>query len=568
MKPRGRWFATACVTACALLLAVACSDDDDSAPQPGPSTTASSRPDGGRVRFAAEQEPSSLNWLAADTTDSWTQYIMQLVWPSTVNVLPDGSLEPNEEFATWELTSTDPQVITYRIDPAAVWSDGTPVTVEDFRFTWEAQNGRELGTERDPETGELLPRYHMASTSGFDQIESVEQGADEREVVVTYARPYADWRVVFDPVLPKHAFEELGGGDPAVGFNEGFRVEGLDVSKVPSANRYMVQRLDPGQGLMLVRNPTYWGTPGTLGVIDFPYVTEASEQPSAFANGEIDGGYPQAQIDLVERLKQLPGAQSEVGMGTLWEHLDFNASNPLMADVRVRKAIAKAIDRQLIVDTLPGKVTEDAQVLGNRIYFPGSPYYEDHGRDYQRSDLDAVGELLTDAGFAKGGDGVWARDGQRLAFRLAWAPQPNERRQATAELIASQLREAGMDVTVDARSQFGFIPEGDWEVVLFGWTGGTSLSASESLYVTGGGQNHGKIPNPEVTELFPEANVELDPDDRAATMNRIDELLWENMHSLPLFQVPEIVFWRSGIENVVYNGFDGVTWNAFRWTAA
>ena len=125
-----------------------------------------------------------------------------------------------------------------------------------------------------------------------------------------------------------------------------------------------------------------------------------------------------------------------------------------------------------------------------------------------------------------------------------------------------------MEVTIDPRTTFAFIDEGDWDVVLFGWTGGTSVGASESIYVPGGGQNHGNIDNPEVTSLFPEANVELDADKRAATMNEIDQKLWDNMHNLPLFQVPEIVFWRKGMENVVYNGFDGATWNAFDWTAA
>ena len=76
------------------------------------------------------------------------------------------------------------QVVTYEINPKAAWYDGTPITWEDFHWQWRANNGRDS-------------RYQISSSNGWDAIESVERGRDDREVVVTFAHPYSDWTAIF-----------------------------------------------------------------------------------------------------------------------------------------------------------------------------------------------------------------------------------------------------------------------------------------------------------------------------------------------------------------------------------
>src|SRR6266550_2099421 len=91
---------------------------------------------------------------------------------------PQSRPTPNRNFLeSGDLTSRAPlQVVTYKLNPKAVWSDGTPITEADFEAQWKANNGTD-------------PAYRNSSSSGYEQIESVTKGADEREVVVTFKQP-------------------------------------------------------------------------------------------------------------------------------------------------------------------------------------------------------------------------------------------------------------------------------------------------------------------------------------------------------------------------------------------
>jgi peptide/nickel transport system substrate-binding protein len=123
---------------------------------------------------------------------------------------------------------------------------------------------------------------------------------------------------------------------------------------------------------------------------------------------------------------------------------------------------------------------------------------------------------------------------------------PNPRRQQTAEVIQDQLAEVGIDIQLSPSPDFAFLDEGNFDIALFGWVGGTSLGANVSIYTTGEGQNFGRYSNTEVDDLFAETSVELDPDARADLFNEVDSLLWEDLPTIPLFQNPDVLTWHSG----------------------
>ncbi|MBK9181341.1 MAG: ABC transporter family substrate-binding protein [Acidimicrobiales bacterium] len=560
------------------LVAAACGGDDDDGGEGGTTTSGteettatSEAAAGGTVLFGGEQEPTSLNWLTAADNAAWTQYVMQWVWPGVVWAQPDGVLEPNNDLVTSvELTSEDPQTVVYTIDPDATWSDGTPITADDFIFMWTAMNGQATSTEVDPDTGEPLPLYDFASSTGYELMESVTGSDDGKTVTVVYSEPFADWKAVFDYVFPSHYFTEVGGGDPAVGWNTGFKVEALpDLSAFVSGGPFTVTDYVVGESMTIERNTEYWGekTP-VVDEIVVPWITDAAQQPAALENGEADVIFPQAQIDLVQQTEGIAGVASTVGFGTFWEHVDFNLENPQLAVTEVRQAIAKAINRQEIVTRLPGQFSPDAQVLNNRIFMPSSANYEPNGEaEYGEQDIEAAKALMEQAGYALGADGVYAKDGQRASFRVTWR-DPNPRRQQTAELIQAQLKEAGIEIVFAPQPDFLFLDEGNFDLALFGWTGGTVLSANTSIYVTDGGQNFGSYSNPEVDALLAQADAELDEATRADLMNQVDQLLWDDVPTIAMFQVPEFLAWRETVENVEYNGYLGPSWNSFTWSIA
>ena len=226
-----------------------------------------------------------------------------------------------------------------------------------------------------------------------------------------------------------------------------------------------------------------------------------------------------------------------------------------------------ALDREAIVERLPKQASKDAEVLNNRIFMPQHEAYEDHGKGYEKQDTAGAQKLLEQSGYAKGSDGIYAKNGAKLTLRLMYR-DPNARRKQTAELVQAQLKEAGIDVQPTARPDFVFLDSGDFDIALFGWTGGTVLSSTTSIYVPDGGQNYTGVKNPKVRELFDQANVELDEAKRHDLMNQIDEALWEDMATVPLFQVPEVLAFRDVVKGPQYNGYQGPTWNADKWSVS
>jgi ABC-type transport system substrate-binding protein len=208
------------------------------------------------------------------------------------------------------------------------------------------------------------------------------------------------------------------------------------------------------------------------------------------------------------------------------------------------------------VDALPKQVSDQAAVLNNRLVFPSVTGSVPNGdAEYGTVDRDAAKALLAEAGYG---------DGNHLSLRLAYT-EPNERRQQTAELIQGFLSEVGIDVTIEAQPDYGWLVSGDFDLALYGWGGGTSLSASESIYTEDGAQNMGHVKVDGIQALFDENNVELDPAKRVSQLDEIDAKLWDGMQNLPLFLVPEVLAVRTTTDGVQYNGFQGPTWNMPAW---
>ncbi len=188
--------------------------------------------------------------------------------PRAFVIAADGTMKVNTDYFTnVELTSTSPQVVTYTINPKATWSDGTPITWEDIAAQINATRGKDK-------------RFVIAGPNGSDRVASVTRGVDERQAVITFAKPYTDWRGMFagnTMLLPKAMT-----ADPEV-FNKG-QLNGPG----PSAGPFLMSGIDrTGQRITLTRNPKWWGTPPLLDSITFLVLDDAARIP-ALQNNTID----------------------------------------------------------------------------------------------------------------------------------------------------------------------------------------------------------------------------------------------------------------------------------------
>jgi len=510
---------------------------------------AGERAEGGIITYAADQEPTGFNGNTSKDNGTSVKNVIENLNYFAVKINPDLTLDFIGLESAPTLVSEDPQIVEWKIKEEAVWSDGTPVTTADIQYHHESR---------------IDPANDVASRIGHDQITQFE-AVDDKTFRATFEPKYSEYEALWGDGIFQAAFAKAQPG----GWNTG-----LDTNPGPSAGPYLFEEgaFVPGESLTLVKNDQWWGedTP-TLDSIVFRFLPESTTQADALRNQEVDLIYPQPQLDLVEQVQQLePDVVSEINFGPTFEHLTFNLANPVLAELPVRQAIAHAVDRNLIVERLMKPFSADASRLDNRVFMSNQDGYVAGGEEYAEQDLEAAKALMEGAGWALGSDGVYAKGGQRAAFRLT-TTAGNALREQQLELVRSQLAEAGMEATIDnCPSTCVFserLPEGNFDIANFAWVGGaTPINGVTQLYTTGSDSNYGGWTNPEWDALGVQALSELDPATRIEFGNQLDAILWDEMVVLPLYQKPTFIANTSnavGIEDNSSN--EGPFWNSQVW---
>jgi peptide/nickel transport system substrate-binding protein len=531
------------------LIAAACGGGDGDTG--GDTGGAAQIQEGGTLTYAADQEPAGWNINTSEDNLFALQTIIGLVYPSVFRAHPDFTVQLDKDFVeSAELTNENPQTVVYKIKPNAAWTDGTPVSADDFRYLWEWCNGK---THKDAD---------CVSTTGYQDIKSVEGSDGGKTVTTVYATPFADWKSLFSNVLPSHFVEKRKGG-----FNDGLD---KNPTEIPSAGPFVIEAYQPGQSATLAKNEKYYGTKAHLDRIVYRFLPESTTQPAALQNNEVDLIYPQPQLDQVQVVKGIPDVTSEINFGLVYEHLTFNVKNPLLADVAVRKAIATGLNVDEIVNRTVKQFSDKASVLGNRVWMTGQPEYQDHRGSYGKGDVAGAEKLLQDAGYTKGGDGIYAKGGKKLSFNIS-TTAGNQLRETQEQLIQAQAKQFGIDIKIknaEADVLFGeWLPNGNFDIGNWAWVGTPfAVSSNQSIFSTGSNQNYGNYSDPKVDELFKQAVSELDPAKSAELGNQIDQLLWEGMATLPLYQKPTFIAWRNTFVGIGDNATnEGPLWNANTW---
>jgi peptide/nickel transport system substrate-binding protein len=497
-------------------------------------------PDGGDLRWPLDQLPDNFNRLQIDGTLGVNSEVMSAVMPASHRTLPDASVVVDTDyFTSVELTSTEPQVVTYTIRPEATWDDGTPITWRELQAQWQALNGSN-------------PAFEVASTTGYEDIASVERGVDDKQAVVTFARVFGEWRSLFSPIYPVSTTT-----DPAT-FNDGW------INAVPtSAGPFRFENVDTtAQTITLVRNDKWWGDRAKLDRIIFR-VLERGAFADALANNEIDWYAIGADVNLFARAQAIPGTEIRQAVEPRYSHITFGgAPGALLADPALRRAIAQSIDRQSIARALIGQIVPEATPLGNHLFVQGSRNYVDHSQ-VVAFDPTAAAAALDRLGWASAGDGqVRTNGGRPLNVRLL-NDAGNPISERVSQLVQAQLTAVGIGVERVQAPGGDFFDEyirpGNFDMVTFAW-GGTAfpVTSTRNIYSTSGEQNYGRIGTPEIDALYDQAIRELDDARRVELGQRIDQLIWEQMPQLPLYQITGAYAVRSTLANYGANGFASV----------
>jgi peptide/nickel transport system substrate-binding protein len=484
---------------------------------------------GGNLRLALPLFPANFNPLHIDSEGTGAA-MLRWTMPRAFRVAPDGSTTVNTDYFTdVKLTSENPQVVTYTINPKAVWSDGTPITWEDIASQTNATNGKDK-------------RYLIGNSSLSERVASVTRGVDDRQAVVTFGAHYADWQNMFagnGMLLPKSMTD-----NPDV-FNKGQLT-----TPGPSAGPFMISNVDrTAQRITLTRNPKWWGNPPLLDSVTYLVLDDAALIP-ALQNNTIDAAG-------VASLAELTTARSTAGISIrrapapTWYHFTFNgAPGSILEDKALRLAVAKGIDRQAIANVTQRGLVDTPAPLNNHIYVAGQKGYQDNSEvvaydpEKAKQELDALGWKMNGQFRAKNGRQLLIRDVLYDA----------ESTKQIAQIAQNSLAQIGVNLQIEPKPGDGFftnwITVGTFDIAQFAWGGDAfALCCLTQIYTTGADSNFGKISSPEIDAKAEQVLDELDADRARALANEFDKLIWAEGFSLPLFQAPGNVAVRSTLAN-------------------
>ncbi len=499
--------------------------------------------EGGNLRLALSDFPPNFNILHIDGNSAEVAAMMKATLPRAFIIGPDGSTTVDTDyFTSVELTGTAPQVVTYTINPKAVWSDGAPITWQDIASQIHALSGADKA-------------FEIAGPSGADRVASVTRGVDDRQAIVTFAKPYAEWRGMFagnGMLLPRSTT-----ATPQA-FNTG-QLQGPG----PSAGPFVVSSLDrTTQRIVLSRNPKWWGARPRLDTITYLVLDDAARLP-ALQNNTIDatGVGTVDQLTIAQRTK---GISIRRAPAPSWSHFTFNgAAGSILADKALRAAISKGIDRQTIAKVVQYGLTSDPVALDNHIYVAGQEGYQDNSAvvPYDPSEasreLDALGWKLTGQ--------FREKDGRKLVIRDLFYDAQGSRQ--FAQIAQHSLAQIGVKLELIARAGSGFFTNyvnvGAFDIAQFGWLGDAfPLSSLTQIYKSDGESNFGKIGSPEIDAAIERTLEELDPGKARALANDLDKLIWAEGFSLPLTQSPGDVAVRSQLANFGAAGLADLNYTA------
>jgi peptide/nickel transport system substrate-binding protein len=481
---------------------------------------------GGTLHLSIQQWITQYNVGQVDGTQGDGQAILAMTEPRLWYLDESAKPSPNPDvLASAAVTGTNPEVVTYRLNPKATWSDSTPITWQDFATQWRTRNGTDK-------------RFQVATTSGYDVISDVAKGADDREVKVTFKEPFADWQSLFDPLLPGSAL------DTPEKFNTGW------IEKVPVwGGPWKVGTADKtSQTITMVPNPGYWGTKPLLDSVVFRAL-DSEAITEAYLDKEIDEA-PAREPDAYKRLAG--AATTKIRAGGRWDEtlLTLGSQGPL-ADVRVRQAIGAAIDRDAIAKAQSSGLPFPVHTVGNHFLMPSQDGYQDNAGDYGKLDLARAKSLLDQAGWTAATDGkTRAKNGQTLKLTYVVSSSSTA---TFPQLIQNMLAQAG--ITVALRKVPGndffekYVYRGSFDLVSFRNVDQSFPSLSYPAFLSDGPQNFGKIGSPDIDKLIGQAAAETDHAKQIGLLNQVDTLLWQEEHSIVLFQTPQILAVRDGLAN-------------------
>ena len=448
--------------------------------------------------------------------------------------------------------AADGKAITLHLRDDIKWSDGEPLTSADFKFTYDMTMAK-INT--------------VATTYPYDSISSVDT-PDAQTVVLNFSKPFAPWLLLFKGLIPEHILKPV--------FDKDGTLDNAEWNKNPTVGigPYVFKEWQSGSQLLFVRNDNYFGEKAKLDQIFIRIVPDDASQIAALKAGDGDLGIFIAYPDIPP-LEQAGVKVVSVASGFSegWYFNLGDKGSPALKDVRVRQALAYAVDREKITkDLLLGKTQPGASLWDKSIYVDPSlkplPF-----------DPEKAKQLLDEAGWKVGANGIREKGGVKLELR--YGTTTKEVRQNTQAIVQQMLEQVGIKVDLlNYESDIFFAdlknkgPTYSGELDIMEWSDAPLFPDPDISYwrcaqipsnESPQGTNAEFLCDKGLDALFQLQATQVDLNQRIDTFHKISKLMYDQVYWLSIWQDPDI--WAVGkrLDNVKLSGITPF-YNVAEWT--
>jgi peptide/nickel transport system substrate-binding protein len=491
----------------------------------------------GTLRYNIQSEPATLDPQMAFMSEE--DLILGLLGASLVTYGPGGELYPYLA-ESWS-TSEDGLTWTFILRQDVTFSDGTPLTAQDFAWTYQRALDPDTAS---PSTGSIL-----------GPVASVE-ATDDYTLVFTLASPYYPFLFslsdpgYMQPMLQSHvesmSAEELARNPLGVG-------------------PYTLKEWITGDRIVLQRNPDYnWGPSFTenqgaysIETIEFPIITEYATSLAGLESGELDIVTAVQNRDIETFRADDRYQVIDYPTAGISPFLAMNVEKEPFDNLLVRQAFNLAVDRQALIDVmLQGNGEIQYGPISKTVvgYWPG---VEEIGYGY---DLDEAKNLMQEAGYSYDADGMLLTpDGQ--PFTLTMPITTVEETQRLAQLLQQQYAELGVTIELESLD-VGVINEtvlgGDYTIACGGWL----YPEADILWLIFHSSminalNVSRLNSTEMDTLLDTTRTETDPAARQEAVNQAQQWIIENAIYVPLYTPINHIVVSGRVKNYAYDPIYG-----------
>ena len=486
--------------------------------------------DGGELTLPILEVPEQSNSLhgnaIVDGTTLWRWYNPQMTLADG-----DGTWHPNPAYLTnvKDEEVDGKTVVTYDINPDAVFNDDTPIDWRAFETMWKFSNAEN-------------PDVVANSTDGYDQIESVTAGESDKQAVVTYKQAYPWWQALFDRVLHPSVAD-------AQTFNEGYL-------KNPhpewGAGPYKVDKFDYNSGTAtFVPNEKWWGEKPKLDKVTYRQM-ESQATINAYQAGEVDA----VELTNKDHLAVAKTVKDTTLRGTLRPSnylVTLNAKTPTLEDVKVREAVFTGLNRETLAQVRFNGMDYKEDLPGSFALFQNQKGYQDNFGGLVTYDQDKAKQLLDEAGWAEGGDGIREKDGKKLTLRYVTFGD-SQLAKSTAAAMQKMLKDIGVDLQVEERPSSDFsrvIAEREFDVLTSGFTSYDPYGVAyfKQVYASDSELNKSGTGTPEMDQKIAELQQLPTQEEQIERANELEKEALQQYGIMPYVNGPQLYATKDGLAN-------------------